>query len=183
MVYYRMNRKTCAQSIHQHLINDPTAVLLYSDMTQSVPSNDILNYFLEQDSGKCWTETMNDDRTRYIARQFNDDDVSHDVHFNVTLTNMYDELKSVGINWKDDRLNLKRLFCGHQAIQLAMAFNLASTNSMMNTIHLTKTRTTCSLCHDAIKHLSFSREIDIVLQDAHRVHHFHRGQCSCHDQF
>jgi hypothetical protein len=182
MVCYHSGNVHYAKLIYDHINNDPFLLLLYSDMINSLPSNEIINYFRQQTSGICWTEIENDDKTGYIIHEFHDNDLVNFPSLNSELNVLINELKSVNINWESHENDLKELFCGHTSTRLAIAQNLIST--LPTTIfQLTKTKPICSVCHEGIKQLSLIRQRDIILRDSIRVHHFHNGQCSCHDQF
>lgn len=69
--------------------------------------------------------------------------------------------------------------CGH-AEKLALAFGLLNTPAG-TTLHVTKNLRMCSDCHSATKVMSGIESRKIVVRDAHRVHHFKDGVCSCGD--
>ena len=165
MVCYRSGNTQRAKAIFPHLAHDPLVTLLYSDMTQTVPSNDILEHFRRKPLGTCWTELLDGQKNKFVVRESQD-------------ASLHGEFPSVNIDSHD----LKGLFCGHAASHSALA-DYHDSSSSLTAIHLTKTRPTCSVCHDSMKDWSAQRQRDIVLRDATRVHHFHRGHCSCNDQF
>lgn len=182
MVCYHSGNVSYEKLIYDHIKNDNYLSLLYADMTNSVVSKEILNYFQEQTVGKCWTEIKNDEKNEYILHEFHDNDLENFPALNSELNVMINELKSVNINWESHENDLKELFCGHTSIRLGIAQNLISTLPKTS-FQLTKTKPICSICHEGIKQLTLLRQRDIILRDNIRVHHFHNGQCSCHDQF
>lgn len=137
-------------------------------MMNLLPSKDVFNY----SGGICWTEIEN------MIYEFYDNDQRNLPALNAVI----DELKSVGVNWESKENDLKELFCGHRATRLSIAQNFSST-SPPTILQLTKTKSTCSICHEGMKKLTLIKNCDIILRDNLRVHHFHHGQCSCHDQF
>jgi len=182
MVCYHSGNVQYAKLIHDQMIDDRLLLLLFSDMTNSLPSNEIISYFHRQSPDICWTEIENDDQTGYIVHEFRDNDLVNFPSLKSQLNVMIDELKSVGVNWESRKNDLKELFCGHIAIRLALAQNLVST--LPTTVfQLTKTKPTCYNCHEGIKQLTLLRRCDIILRDSIRVHHFHNGKCSCDDKF
>ena len=157
--------------------DDPLVSLLYADLTHSSPSNEVINYFRQEKRGKCWTEIENDDQTGYTIHEF------HDVPpVNAELDVIIEELKSVDVDWKMRKDDLKELFCGHVALRTAIARNLISTLPTTS-FQLTKSKPICSICHEGMKRLTLLRQCEILLRDNLRVHHFHHGQCSCADRF
>lgn len=69
--------------------------------------------------------------------------------------------------------------CGH-AEKLALAFGLLNTEKG-STLVVTKNLRMCTACHSGTKLLSKVEKREIVVRDAHRVHHFKDGFCSCGD--
>jgi hypothetical protein len=171
MVCYHTGNVQYAKLIYKHICDNPFLLLLFSDMINLLPSKEIIHYFQQQSIGICWTETENGDD----VNEYYDNDRRNFPSLNLLI----DELKSVGVNWESQENDLKELFCGHRATRLAIARNLASRKM----IQLTKTKSTCSVCHEGMKQLTLIKQCDIILRDTIRVHHFHNGQCSCHDQF
>ncbi|CAF3475780.1 unnamed protein product [Rotaria sordida] len=182
MVCYHSKNLQYAKLIYDHITDDPLLLLLFSDMTNSLPSNEIINYFQQQTSGICWTEIENNDKTNYIIYKFDDNNLSKFSSLYSELNIVINDLKSIGINWKIYENDLKKLFCGHTAIRLAIVTHLILTLPTTS-IQLTTTKSICHVCHEGIKQLSLLKQRDIILRDNIRVHHFHHGQCSCHDQF
>jgi hypothetical protein len=182
MVCYYSGNIQYAKLIYEKITHDPLLVLLFSDMTNSLVSNEIRNYFQQQSSGICWTEIENDDKTGYIIHEFYDNDLWNYSSLHSELNVVINQLKSVNVNWETHKNDLKEFFCGHRAIRLAIVQNLVSTSST-KVFQLTKTKPICSVCHEGIKQLTLIRQCDLILRDSIRVHHFHHGQCSCHDQF
>ncbi|CAF3622748.1 unnamed protein product [Rotaria socialis] len=178
MVCYHAKNVEYAKSIYDEIIDDPLLSLLFADMTNSLPSNEIINYFRQEKPGICWTEIKHDDKSNYIIHEFQDNPLSENSELNIVIN----ELKSVDVHWKTFENDLKELFCGHTATRLAIVKNLISTPPN-TTIRLAKTKSTCHLCHEGIKQLSLLKKRDIILRDNIRVHHFHNGKCSCRDQF
>jgi hypothetical protein len=179
MVCYHSGNIRYAKMISDQIIDNPLVALLYADLTNSVPSNEIIHYFRQQTSGICWTEIEKEDKTGFVIHEFRDDDSSTS---NSELNVIINELKAVGIDWQLRDNDLKQLFCGHTASRLALVLNIVLTLPT-TIIQLTKTKATCHVCHEGMKQLSLIRQRDIILRDNERVHHFHNGQCSCHDQF
>ncbi len=177
MTCYHSENVEQAKLIYEKIKDDPLVSLLFSDMTNSLPSNEVRNYFRQEKPGICWTEIPNDDKTGYTIHEFYDMP-----SLNSELNVMIDELKAVGVDWKSRENDLKELFCGHLALRLAIAQNFVSTLPTTS-FQLTKNKPICSVCHEGIKQLTLIRQRDIILRDSKRVHHFHHGQCSCHDQF
>ena len=166
-----------AKLAYEKVHADPVVSLLFADMTHSMPSNEVIDQFRGQKPGKCWTEIERDDRTGYDIHEFLDVP-----SFNAELNVIIKELKSVGVDWQRRKNDLKELYCGHFALRSAIAQNFVSTRPP-SSFQLTKTKPICSICHEGIKQLTLLRQCDVFLRDNHRVHHFHRGQCSCTDQF
>jgi hypothetical protein len=182
MVCYHSGNVQYTKLIYDQITNDPFLLLLFSDMINSVPSNEVRNYFRQQSAGICWTEIENNDKTGYIIHEFHDNDLMKFPSLDSQLNLVINELKSVNVNWKSYENDLKELFCGHHATRLALVQNFVSTLPT-TTFQLTKTKPICSVCHEGIKQLSLIKQRDIILRDSLRVHHFRNGQCSCHDQF
>lgn len=182
MVCYHSNNVRYAESIHDEILEDPFISLLFADMTDSLPSKEIIHYFQQQNSSKCWTEIQNDEKSSYIIHEFNDENLSKFSSLDNELKVVVSDLKSVGVDWERNDNDLKEFFCGHATTRLAVVKNLVS-NISNNMFQLTKTKSTCHICHEGLKQLSLLRQRDIILKDNIRIHHFHDGQCSCHDQF
>ncbi|CAF4733107.1 unnamed protein product [Rotaria sp. Silwood1] len=182
MVCYHEKNLRYGKLIYDHITDDPFLLLLFSDMTNTLPSTEIINYFRQQIPGICWTEIENNDKTNYIIYEFCNNDLLNFSSLHSELNIVINDLKLVGVNWKTYENDLKELFCGHTAIRLAIVKNLISTLPR-TTIQLTTTKSICHVCHEGIKQLSLLKQRDIILKDNIRVHHFYNGQCSCHDQF
>ncbi|CAF4076103.1 unnamed protein product [Rotaria sp. Silwood2] len=182
MVCYQSKNVQYAKLIYDHITDDPFLLLLFSDMTNSLSSNEIINYFRQQKPGICWTEIENNDKTNYIIYEFCDNDLSNFSSLHSEFNVVINDLKSTGIYWKTYENDLKEFVCGHTSIRLAIVKNLISTLPR-TTIQLTTTKSICHVCHEGIKELSLLKQRDIVLRDNIRAHHFHNGHCSCHDQF
>lgn len=69
--------------------------------------------------------------------------------------------------------------CGH-AEKLAVAFGLLNTPQGAP-LFVVKNLRMCRHCHDGTKIISGVEGREIVVRDAHRVHHFKAGACSCGD--
>lgn len=69
--------------------------------------------------------------------------------------------------------------CGH-AEKLALAYGLLNT-PRSTTLLISKNLRMCSHCHNGTKMISSIEGREIVVRDAHRVHHFKDGICSCDD--
>lgn len=182
MACYHSSNFEYARAIYDKIIDDPLLALLFSDMSDSVPSNDVVEYFQQQPSGICWTEILNDDKTKYVIHEFEDNRFSDFSLLHGELNQLIQDLKTKGVNWERREDDLKELYCGHHATRLAIVKNLVS-NLPQTPIHLTKTKPTCSSCHEGLKQISLMKQSDIILRDETRVHHFHNGKCSCNDQF
>lgn len=157
LVCYHTNQTDRAVKIVSKCHQNPLVRLLYADLTGMIPSRDLLDYFRKKNSDICWTEMIDDVQSRWIVHQFEDD---------LQMT----------------KSNPKDFFCGHRASQMALQhhFDFSRSNS---SIYLTKTKATCSICHDQMKQLSRTSQRSIILKDSHRIHHFHQGRCSCDDLF
>lgn len=70
--------------------------------------------------------------------------------------------------------------CGH-AEKLAVAFGLLSTPDGTPLL-VVKSLRMCKDCHNGTKIVSKIEGRDIIVRDAHRVHHFSAGSCSCGDR-
>lgn len=69
--------------------------------------------------------------------------------------------------------------CGH-AEKLALAYGLLNTPDG-STLLVTKNLRMCSDCHSSTKIMSRIENREIIVRDAHRVHRFLDGSCSCGD--
>ncbi|CAF3648584.1 unnamed protein product [Rotaria sordida] len=77
---------------------------------------------------------------------------------------------------------IESVLCGHSE-KLAIAYNLIQ-RPLPDFIQVTKNLRVCGDCHEATKFIAKIRQIDIIVRDANRIHHFHKnGQCSCQDHF
>lgn len=83
-------------------------------------------------------------------------------------------LRAVSEQEKEDAL------CGH-AEKLALAFGLLNTPDG-STLLVTKNLRMCNDCHNSTKVMSRMEKREIVVRDAHRVHRFVDGACSCGDR-
>lgn len=83
-------------------------------------------------------------------------------------------LKAVSEQHKEDAL------CGH-AEKLALAFGLLNTPDG-TTLLVTKNLRMCNDCHSSTKVMSRVEKREIVVRDAHRLHRFVGGSCSCGDR-
>lgn len=70
--------------------------------------------------------------------------------------------------------------CGH-AEKLAVAFGLLNTPEG-TTLLVNKNLRMCNHCHIGTKIISSIEKREIIVRDAHRVHHFKSGACSCGDK-
>lgn len=95
--------------------------------------------------------------------------------------------------------NAAQILCGHSE-RLAIAFNLIQ-RPVPSVIQITKNLRVCGDCRKYIrfhlllfhevcsvdevtKRIAMIRQIEIIVRDANRIHHFYRnGQCSCQDHF
>ncbi|CAF3517094.1 unnamed protein product [Rotaria socialis] len=74
------------------------------------------------------------------------------------------------------------VLCGHSE-RLAIAWCFLE-NPNAKRIHVAKNLRICGDCHRATKLIAAIRECEIIVRDAHRIHHFYtNGQCSCNDYF
>ena len=145
-----------------------------SVMERAEPVDDTHNPARMEKLGICWTEIPHDGQTeKFRIHEYHDDDLENYPSLKSELVAMTAELKSAEIDWQS---------CSHVSSRLGLAKNYLSTSST-TPIQLTTTRPTCPVCHEGMKRLSLTRQRDIVLRDAHRVHHFHNGHCSCRDRF
>lgn len=64
--------------------------------------------------------------------------------------------------------------------RLAIAFGLINTRPG-EPIRVTKNLRVCADCHHVTKLISKIAERKIIVRDAHRFHHFEKGECSCGD--
>ncbi|CAF0965372.1 unnamed protein product [Rotaria sordida] len=77
---------------------------------------------------------------------------------------------------------IESVLCGHSE-KLAIAYNLIQ-RPLPDFIQVTKNLRVCGDCHEATKLIAKIRQIDIIVRDANRIHHFHKnGQCSCQNHF
>lgn len=83
-------------------------------------------------------------------------------------------VKKVSEREKEDAL------CGH-AEKLALAYGLLHTPHG-ETLVVTKNLRMCNDCHSGTKVMSRLERREIVVRDAHRVHRFMDGSCSCGDR-
>lgn len=83
-------------------------------------------------------------------------------------------LRAVSEAEKEDAL------CGH-AEKLALAYGLMNTPDG-TTLLVSKNLRMCNDCHSSTKVLSLLEKREIVVRDAHRVHRFAEGHCSCGDR-
>lgn len=84
-------------------------------------------------------------------------------------------LKPISEQEKEDAL------CGH-AEKLALAYGLLNTPNG-TTLLVTKNLRMCDDCHSGTKILSALEKREIIVRDAHRVHRFQNGSCSCGDRY
>ncbi|CAF4026810.1 unnamed protein product [Rotaria sordida] len=77
---------------------------------------------------------------------------------------------------------IESVLCGHSE-RLAIGFNLIQ-RPMPEFIQITKNLRVCGDCHEFTKLTAKIRQVDIIVRDANRIHHFNKnGQCSCQDHF
>lgn len=79
----------------------------------------------------------------------------------------------------DNTSGVEDALCGH-AEKLALAYGLLNTPGG-TTLLVTKNLRMCNHCHSGTKVISRMEKRDIIVRDAHRVHHFKHGVCSCDD--
>ncbi|CAJ1935746.1 unnamed protein product [Sphenostylis stenocarpa] len=68
----------------------------------------------------------------------------------------------------------------HHSEKLAIAFALMTTPEGVP-IRVMKNLRVCSDCHVAIKYISEIKNLEIIVRDSSRFHHFKNGTCSCGD--
>eukprot|EP00246_Nothoceros_aenigmaticus_P018553 TRINITY_DN9756_c0_g1_i1.p1 TRINITY_DN9756_c0_g1~~TRINITY_DN9756_c0_g1_i1.p1 ORF type:complete len:102 (+),score=16.61 TRINITY_DN9756_c0_g1_i1:269-574(+) len=83
-------------------------------------------------------------------------------------------LKRLSEQEKEDAL------CGH-AEKLALAYGLLNTPAGTPLL-VTKNLRMCNDCHSGTKIMSRLEKREIIVRDAHRVHRFMNGSCSCRDR-
>ncbi|KAK7319255.1 hypothetical protein RJT34_03974 [Clitoria ternatea] len=74
----------------------------------------------------------------------------------------------------------KEHYLKHHSEKLAIAFALMSTPEGVP-IRVMKNLRVCGDCHVAIKHISEIKNLEIIVRDSSRFHHFKNGTCSCGD--
>ncbi|CAF3542705.1 unnamed protein product [Rotaria socialis] len=76
--------------------------------------------------------------------------------------------------------SVQSILCGHSE-KIAVLLNLTQ-EPVPQLIQITKNLRICGDCHSVTKKIANIRQIDIIISDANRVHHFYKnGQCSCQD--
>jgi len=68
----------------------------------------------------------------------------------------------------------------HHSEKLAISFALMS-HPVEVPIRVMKNLRVCSDCHVAIKYISEIKNLEIIVRDSSRFHHFKNGTCSCGD--
>ncbi|KAJ8644783.1 hypothetical protein MRB53_006531 [Persea americana] len=106
---------------------------------------------------------------------------------------IYEKLEELGMEMKelgyvadtnlvlhDVEEEVKEDMLSSHSERLAIAFGLINTRPG-EPIRVTKNLRVCSDCHRVTKLISKIVGREIIVRDAHRFHHFERGQCSCGD--
>ncbi|CAF1067251.1 unnamed protein product [Rotaria sordida] len=77
---------------------------------------------------------------------------------------------------------IESVLCSHSE-RLALAFNFIQ-RPIPDFIQITKNLRICGDCHEFTKLVAKIRQVNIIVRDANRIHHFNKnGQCSCQDHF
>ncbi|XP_027347512.1 pentatricopeptide repeat-containing protein At2g41080 [Abrus precatorius] len=137
---------------------------------------------VKKEPGISWVEVKN------RIHQFRIDDEGHpkSVEINQYLEELTLEMKMRGyvpdtgsvlhdMDNEEKEYNLK-----HHSEKLAIAFALMS-NPEGVPIRVMKNLRVCSDCHVAIKYISEIKNLEIIVRDSSRFHHFKNGICSCGD--
>ncbi|XP_023519971.1 pentatricopeptide repeat-containing protein At3g46790, chloroplastic-like [Cucurbita pepo subsp. pepo] len=102
------------------------------------------------------------------------------------LMNLSNEMKQRGytphtkvVLYDLDEEEKERIVLGHSE-KLAVAFGLINT-SKGDTIRISKNLRLCEDCHSFTKFISKFADIEIMVRDVNRFHHFKDGVCSCGD--
>ncbi|KAK7399808.1 hypothetical protein VNO78_11000 [Psophocarpus tetragonolobus] len=137
---------------------------------------------VKKEPGVSWVEVKNQ------VHQFHMGDESHPKHVEINqyLEELISEMKKRGyvpdtssilhdMDNEEKEHNLR-----HHSEKLAIAFALMSTTEGVP-IRVMKNLRVCCDCHVAIKYISEIKNIEIIVRDSSRFHHFKNGTCSCGD--
>ncbi|KAL1328346.1 hypothetical protein HN51_038219 [Arachis hypogaea] len=137
---------------------------------------------LKKEPGISWVEIKNQ------VHQFCLDDKSHpqSAEINRYLEELTSEMKMRGYvpdtsSVMHDMDNEEKEYnLAHHSEKMAIAFALMNCPEGMP-IRVMKNLRVCSDCHVAIKYISEIKNLEIIVRDASRFHHFKDGTCSCGD--
>ncbi|RHN62889.1 putative tetratricopeptide-like helical domain, DYW domain-containing protein [Medicago truncatula] len=137
---------------------------------------------VKKEPGVSWVEVKNQ------VHQFHMGDESHSkfVEINQYLEELTSEMKMQGyvpdissvlhdMDNEEKEYNLT-----HHSEKLAIAFALM-TIPKGEPIRVMKNMRVCGDCHVAIKYISEIKNLEIIVRDSSRFHHFKNGVCSCGD--
>lgn len=137
---------------------------------------------VKKEPGISWVEVNNQ------VHQFHMGDESHPkyMEINLYLEELTSEMKMRGyvpdissvlhdMDNEEKEYNLAR-----HSEKMAIAFALMNTPEGVP-IRVMKNLRVCSDCHVAIKYISQIKNLEIIVRDASRFHHFKNGTCSCGD--
>ncbi|CAF1249238.1 unnamed protein product [Rotaria magnacalcarata] len=189
-IYNRM--KSLFPDEKQSLISG--AVLLsnvYSSVGEYEQANDIRSYQRKElgvkvKAGMSWTE-INGELAQFTAH-----DHSHPrsaeifAEFDRLAVELIQHGHTFDGSWITRPINndetIQSVLCGHSE-KLAIGLNLIQ-RPVPSIIQVTKNLRICGDCHSVTKLIAKIRQVDIIIRDANRVHHFFQnGQCSCQDHF
>ncbi|CAF1414299.1 unnamed protein product [Rotaria magnacalcarata] len=189
-IYNRM--KSLFPDEKQSLISG--AVLLsnvYSSVGEYEQASDIRSYQRKElgvkvKAGMSWTE-INGELVQFTAH-----DHSHPrsaeifAEFDHLAVELIQHGHTFDGSWITRPINndetIQSVLCGHSE-KLAIGLNLIQ-RPVPSIIQVTKNLRICGDCHSVTKLIAKIRQVDIIIRDANRVHHFFQnGQCSCQDHF
>eukprot|EP00246_Nothoceros_aenigmaticus_P006954 TRINITY_DN2042_c0_g3_i1.p1 TRINITY_DN2042_c0_g3~~TRINITY_DN2042_c0_g3_i1.p1 ORF type:complete len:183 (-),score=27.00 TRINITY_DN2042_c0_g3_i1:300-767(-) len=127
---------------------------------------------IQKKPAKAWIEVRNK------VQEFTVGDIRADISsklrsVNSKLNKPDGHVPQTSLELKEDAL------CGH-AEKLALAYGLMNTPDG-KALLVTKNLRMCNQCHSSTKIMSRLENREIVVRDAHRVHRFVDGLCSCGD--
>ena len=137
---------------------------------------------VKKEPGISWVEVKNQ------VHQFRMGDESHPkfMEINRYLGELTSEMKMRGYvpdtsSVVHDMDNEEKEYnLAHHSEKLAIAFALMNSPKGVP-IRVIKNLRVCSDCHVAIKYISQMKNLEIIVRDASRFHHFKDGTCSCGD--
>ena len=137
---------------------------------------------VKKEPGISWVEVKNQ------VHQFRMGDESHPkfMEINRYLDELTSEMKMRGYvpdtsSVVHDMDNEEKEYnLAHHSEKLAIAFALMNSPEGVP-IRVIKNLRVCSDCHVAIKYISQMKNLEIIVRDASRFHHFKDGTCSCGD--